>query len=257
MTPRVVACGPLVPAGPSTGVVVHASASAVYVAWASRDLLTAVHDDRHGRSPWSVTLAGIGPLDAWARCGEVAAARAGRLRVGRLVVGLGPRGEPAPRPLVNRPSWDLATAHRTLRTLAPDAVSAALARAGIAGPRWWDRAERLVGRGPGLTPSGDDVLTGALCAFGRYGAQGVQTRLVAVAQEAAPRTTAVGAHQLRAAARGWFVDALVGVVDAEDPDSLARAVPVLLGIGATSGADLLAGVVLALDALATTREPVP
>jgi len=238
-------------------VVVHASASVVYVEWSGRDLLTAVHDDRHGRSPWSVTVAGIGPLDTWARSGEVAAVRAGRLRVGWLVVGLGRRNEPAVRPSVNRPSWDPAQASRALRDSAPDALTAALARAGIAGPAWLDRAEQLVGRGPGLTPAGDDVLTGALCAFDRHGAQGLHARLVAVAQDAGSRTTAVGAHQLRAAAQGWFVEALVDVVDAADPDSLARVVPVLLGIGATSGADLLAGVVLALDALATTRELVP
>lgn len=101
----------------------------------------------------------------------------------------------------------------------------------------------LAGLGGGLTPAGDDFLTGAMLgawlahpapeAFGK-----------AVLEAAAPRTTTLSAALLRAAAAGacsapWhrLFDALAG----GGPDGVAAAVGDVLAHGHTSGADALAG----------------
>jgi hypothetical protein len=240
MTLRVRSRGPVVPSGPVSGEVVHASGGALYLAWAGGGPLSALHGPACGTTPWSVIVEGLGRADDWAHPGDPAAVRAGRLRAGRLVVALPPAGPCAPRPSGG------------LRALAPEAVRAALARVGGTGAL--DAPERLVGLGPGLTPSGDDVLTGALCVLWAAGpaAKAQRDALADVARTAAGRTTRVGAHQLAAAADGWFAEALLAVVDAPTDAVAARCAAVLLGVGATSGADLLAGAVLAVDALATS-----
>jgi hypothetical protein len=66
-------------------------------------------------------------------------------------------------------------------------------------------AGRLVGRGPGLTPEGDDLLAGlamALAAAGRGGAGGGELLDAVVPADAAARTTALGATLLRLAGAG-------------------------------------------------------
>lgn len=107
----------------------------------------------------------------------------------------------------------------------------------------------LIGLGPGLTPSGDDVLVGleaALHASGRPTAGFVGGALDRVDD----RTTAVAATLLRHAARGEFAErlhvllaALLGPDDAAIPGAIERAV----AWGATSGTDCLVGVLCGLD----------
>jgi hypothetical protein len=107
----------------------------------------------------------------------------------------------------------------------------------------------LVGRGAGLTPSGDDALAGALLvahAMVEGGALGdaVRARLGA--------TTAVSAALLDAAADGYAAQPVVALVDAAvvgDADAVSRALPAVLAIGHTSGGDTVAGIRAALDAL--------
>jgi hypothetical protein len=103
----------------------------------------------------------------------------------------------------------------------------------------------LLGRGPGLTPSGDDVVAGFLLgarAFGRATAGAVS----AVNQLAATATTALSAQLLRHAAGGecvpQFAAALAALTGRRAPDA---ALGQLLAVGHTSGAALAAGLLSA------------
>jgi Protein of unknown function (DUF2877) len=106
----------------------------------------------------------------------------------------------------------------------------------------------LVGRGPGLTPSGDDALAGALLVAHSLGigaplAEAVRSRLGV--------TTAVSAALLDAAADGFAACPVVTLVDAavaDDADAVRRALPAVLALGHTSGADTVTGVRAALGA---------
>jgi hypothetical protein len=109
-------------------------------------------------------------------------------------------------------------------------------------------ARPLVGLGPGLTPSGDDLLAGWLA-----GLRAGPARARALARRAGPgvlaaartRTGAISRAFLAAAAAGLAGEPLRGF--AMRPDAAAAAA--VLGWGATSGADLLAGYRLAREAL--------
>jgi Protein of unknown function (DUF2877) len=109
----------------------------------------------------------------------------------------------------------------------------------------------LLGRGPGLTPAGDDILAGMLVTLtaARHPAA---HQLAAVIQAADParRTTTISAALLWHAARGECIPPLAEVLTAldrgEDPGERVRR---LRGVGGTSGTALLAGVGRALDLL--------
>lgn len=117
---------------------------------------------------------------------------------------------------------------------------------------------RLVGHGPGLTPSGDDALAGALLvrrALGEAPAGGTPDPLAAAVRARLHATTAVSASLLAAALDGWATPEVVALVDAMaggDADAVRRALPPVLAVGHTSGADLVAGVRAGLAALTTT-----
>jgi hypothetical protein len=111
----------------------------------------------------------------------------------------------------------------------------------------WARLRRgavtLAGLGVGLTPSGDDLLVGAM--LGAWLAHPAPERVCrALLEASAPRTTALSAAFLRAAARGqcsapWH--ALLIVLQTTDRARIARATRRVLSHGATSGADALIG----------------
>ncbi len=111
----------------------------------------------------------------------------------------------------------------------------------------------VVGRGPGLTPAGDDALAGALlvrAALAPAGPARPDPLSVAVRGHLA-RTTAVSAALLEAAADGWSVPEVVALVDAvaaSDGPATAAALPAVLALGHTSGRDLVAGIRAALGA---------
>ncbi|MFQ6171894.1 DUF2877 domain-containing protein [Oryzobacter sp. R7] len=106
----------------------------------------------------------------------------------------------------------------------------------------------LVGRGRGLTPSGDDALAGALLVAHalrarRPFADAVRARLGS--------TTAVSGALLAAAADGFAARPVVALVDAAvvgHVEATARALPEVVAIGHTSGRDLLTGALAALRA---------
>ena len=106
----------------------------------------------------------------------------------------------------------------------------------------------LLGLGPGLTPSGDDLLCGALVALRAIGQVDAARDLHAAIAAAAPlATTPLSAAFLRAAAEGHSSEALHRTIIALlEHQSVARYVKVVAGIGHTSGWDALAGAVLVL-----------
>ena len=111
-------------------------------------------------------------------------------------------------------------------------------------------AVALVGLGPGLTPSGDDLLVGcsaALRAAGHPLAAALSARIAAAARG---RTTDVAQSFHDHAARGAYAERLRDVVLATDAAALTAAVARALAWGATSGADTLLGVLVGAQAVA-------
>lgn len=111
----------------------------------------------------------------------------------------------------------------------------------------------LLGRGPGATPSGDDVIAGLLLALGRTTAGDRQRRVRsagrALVAAAAERTTTVSTALLAQAARGRAADrvddALEVLLGAEEaPADWESTVVSATAVGHTSGVDLLVGVLL-------------
>jgi len=125
-------------------------------------------------------------------------------------------------------------------------------------------ATRLLGSGPGLTPSGDDVLAGFLAGAAAFGADAAALR-EAIAALAPARTTALSAALLWHAARGECIDELASVAAVltsqrpGGPERAGIAVSRLLSVGHTSGSALALGLVTAaesaLRSTVTTPEP--
>ena len=104
-------------------------------------------------------------------------------------------------------------------------------------------AARLAGLGIGLTPAGDDFLTG-LMLWGWLAHPDPDRLCHLLAEAAVPRTTTLSAALLRAAARGeggaaWH--ALLAALVHGENEEIARGAQDVLAHGATSGADALAG----------------
>ncbi|WP_199548168.1 DUF2877 domain-containing protein [Streptomyces sp. N35] len=110
----------------------------------------------------------------------------------------------------------------------------------------------LLGLGPGLTPAGDDFLTGVALLAALPGS--AQAAFVPVLEEvlaAHPgRTTDVSLATLREAADGRARDELLDVLrlvaDRAQPQQLAAPVRKVLAIGHTSGSDTLSGLIAGL-----------
>ena len=115
----------------------------------------------------------------------------------------------------------------------------------------------LIGLGPGLTPSGDDLLGGCLIALRRTGRRGQAEALGDAALTAARTATgrislahlACAAQGLGAAALHDALEAVVAVGDGGDGGDADAALTALDGVGHCSGWDALAGAVLALRTL--------
>jgi len=103
-------------------------------------------------------------------------------------------------------------------------------------------AAALAGLGPGLTPAGDDALSGILFAFRALDGPTVEPALVAVAHSA--RTSDLGAAILDAAAGGCHIEAVHDLVvagAARDNAAAAVAAAALERFGSSSGADVAYG----------------
>jgi hypothetical protein len=132
-----------------------------------------------------------------------------------------------------------------------DAVADALRRDDI--ERFEAAARRLLGLGPGLTPSGDDFLGGIFFALALAPREAWLERLPAVRvriRGAAQTAT----HAISAALLGDLIDGagygllhdLAAALQSQAPARIDAATQALLRLGASSGADLLAGLLLAL-----------
>lgn len=114
-------------------------------------------------------------------------------------------------------------------------------------------ARVLGGRGPGLTPSGDDLLAGVLLTARALWGERAEPRLVAAA--AAVQTTRIAEAFLGWAARGQLIEPahrFLLAVAAGDPAAARAAALALLPFGHSSGRDLISGVCLGLRHLPAT-----
>ncbi|AOV97690.1 cytoplasmic protein [Edwardsiella hoshinae] len=108
----------------------------------------------------------------------------------------------------------------------------------------------LIGLGPGLTPSGDDMLTGMLAVFV---ATGMPVHLfLPPADQLALLTTSVSCSYLNSARLGEFSTPVLRVMrDLQTGQDADRALRRLLAVGHTSGADIVSGIALAQHWLQT------
>lgn len=117
--------------------------------------------------------------------------------------------------------------------------------------RWLGAAATLLGLGPGLTPSGDDLLVGFLA--GLHGAGMARSFLAGIAPDllalAHARTTYLSRNFLGHAVGGRFGEPILDLFRADGPAPLEGAARRLLAFGASSGADCLAGIILALESV--------
>jgi hypothetical protein len=116
----------------------------------------------------------------------------------------------------------------------------------------------FIGRGNGLTPSGDDLLTGLLLMLNRWGAAlypgleiRIQTLNRAAIRASHQKTTLLSANLIECAALGQaderLVTALDGIITGQpEPSACANS---LLAWGNSSGSDALAGITLAVMAI--------
>lgn len=212
-------------------------------------------------SPYGVRLEpGALPGALGAQPGDPVSVRAGFVSVGTAVLDCrtAPRWVPPPAKPISG-GW--ATRLETVGALAaprawPDSsvlagrvVDALNQPAGVGAVQ--RAVDEAVGRGVGLTPSGDDVLVGLLAALwaaapGTGRALSARARLADGWAKTRSRTTDLGRHLLDQACRGLFGAALHGLLRAlagpVTPPALSRAVDLVLGLGATSGADTCVGV---------------
>jgi len=113
-------------------------------------------------------------------------------------------------------------------------------------------ARTLAGLGPGLTPSGDDVLVGCLLALTALPDVDGASAREAIAVSARHRTTQISTAYLDAAARGEASEAwhrLAAAMSTSDAVRVVGAAREVLVVGETSGSDMLGGFVLASRAL--------
>lgn len=219
--------------------VVHASASAVYVDLGGWCLgLVSAGASRVPCAMWSTVddlttlLPSAGPLTA--RVDDGCLVVAGRaLRVSRVV------DTRLPSVAVPRPC--------------PEEALHVVAAAGLdlpAGGRLTPaHVDRLLGRGPGLTPLGDDVLAGWLAV--RVAAGRPDVAVAGAVKQRRAVTTLLSATLLDCALHGEALPQLTDwLVSPTDATTAA-----LLGVGATSGAGLLAGAALALASLTDRDTP--
>jgi hypothetical protein len=138
----------------------------------------------------------------------------------------------------------------------PDSPLHTLALEGIAALRvgqWAQAARRLAGLGPGLTPSGDDLLGGFALLLARARHPAAPALDAALAALPPGATTPFSRHLL-----DWAVRGVAGEHHLAWADSLLAGRPTgpdrVLACGATSGADWAAGALLALEHLVKGRD---
>jgi len=116
------------------------------------------------------------------------------------------------------------------------------------------RINRLLGAGPGLTPSGDDLLAGVLLTLRHTGFDAAADKLAAMLlRDATHLTNAISVSMLHEAAQGRAGEYALGVLHmygATEGFDAAIMSRMLNRMGESSGWDFLSGVVMVFDALA-------
>ena len=118
----------------------------------------------------------------------------------------------------------------------------------------------LLGLGEGLTPAGDDCLVGALAVIHRFARSWLRAHPeieTVVAAASSTATTAIAREFVTHALAGQFAESLIDLMTAPSAEVTGRAAADLLQTGATSGADTLCGIRLALAALAAPSRKRP
>ncbi|MGI8750535.1 MAG: DUF2877 domain-containing protein, partial [Thermoleophilaceae bacterium] len=210
------------------------------------------------------------------RPGMVATMGGGRIRAGQLQVAVAGTWAPGQPRFTQRAractrAGELAALIASTVPALPSYLSASVSRfADALAPADIVAVEHavlgLLGLGPGLTPSGDDIIAGALVTLraiaGASPALAVRADAVAqtVVSLAPGRTALVSADLLGHAAAGRCVPQLAALLAALDREgSLDASLCALLSVGHSSGGDLARGVSIALSAargsLQTHGEP--
>jgi Protein of unknown function (DUF2877) len=111
---------------------------------------------------------------------------------------------------------------------------------------------RLVGLGPGLTPSGDDLIAGTLVTLHALGFMRPAAELWDIVETCLSDTNAISAAHLKAAARGQaaaVIHEAIAAIVAGRADSVPVTLRRLADHGHTSGSDGFTGVLIALKAI--------
>jgi hypothetical protein len=114
----------------------------------------------------------------------------------------------------------------------------------------------MAGLGPGLTPAGDDFLAGVLLALALTQELRDDPQLAGIAgmllETAGPRTGEISAAYLKVAHAGEASERwhrLLGAIAEGQPQALEDTAQVVMQTGETSGADMLAGFLTAMQAI--------
>jgi hypothetical protein len=115
----------------------------------------------------------------------------------------------------------------------------------------YEHGSRLVGLGPGLTPAGDDFLVGlaAACAMRGARARGHAQLLLRVVKDNAHRTNRISYTAMTQAATRRVRDSIIRFAQAlagGDFSTLRPCAERVIAIGATSGTDIMAGMLAGL-----------
>jgi hypothetical protein len=113
------------------------------------------------------------------------------------------------------------------------AARARIARLGLCG---------LIGLGPGLTPSGDDVVAGTLATLDALGEHQAHAALARMVVDNLSSTSALSAALLRAAAGRHVGEHLHRMVSSVLTGDVGTALAIAGNVGASSGWDMLSGI---------------
>ena len=157
---------------------------------------------------------------------------------------------------LSQPQNEIVTPDQFTVFSAAHEIAASFARGNRAG--FMQASASLIGSGGGLTPSGDDFLTGFLLYhFRRELSTGIQSDsrsewCAAVSAIAFQKTTTISANRLLFTARGWSEDIFLNLIDHLFDQSIPFTddqVCLLMDIGHSSGVDTFMGMLYAIKSL--------
>ena len=251
--------------------VVHVGQSAVVLQsarkQASGDELLIISPERSGLMPGGVCLAHVDfhrvradILSHNPPTGSVLLAGwSGQSAVWALVnLNLAARAIPAVSVLAHQRAVAAHTSSRaTAGPLSPEPIrlkAPSIAQSALAANLGDEMLSVTIGAGPGTTPSGDDVIVGIFAGLHVFGLLNEVSILARQIVPFLPRTTLASRHYLKAAMQGRFGQHVHDLVDTlagdGDPDLTVQRASQW---GATSGVDLLVGLVSVLAASMNTR----